>query len=56
VIDTLKAHPNEIHFFDDLQANVSAAREVGINAFLARSPQEVESILLSSGLLSHAGT
>ena len=56
VLDTLNVHPTEIHFFDDLQANISAAREVGINAFLARSPKEVESILLSNGLLSHAGT
>ena len=56
VISTLKVRPNEIHFFDDLPANVSAARDVGINAFLARGPQEVESILLSNGLLSHAGS
>jgi len=56
VISTLKVRPSEVHFFDDLQANVSAAREVGINASVARSPSEVESILLSNGLLSHAGT
>jgi glucose-1-phosphatase len=56
VIGTLDVRPTEIHFFDDLPANVSAAREVGIHAFLARSPKEVESILLSNGLLSHAGT
>jgi putative hydrolase of the HAD superfamily len=56
VISTLDVHPSEIHFFDDLQANVSAAYEVGINAFVAGSPREAESILLSNGLLSHAGT
>ena len=51
VVDTLKVRPTEIHFFDDLQANISAARDVGINAFQASSPQEVESVLLSNGLL-----
>jgi putative hydrolase of the HAD superfamily len=56
VVSALNVRPGEIHFFDDLQANVSAAREVGINASVARSPQEVESILLSNGLLSRAGT
>ena len=56
VISTLGVPASEVHFFDDLPANVSAAREVGINAFVVRGPREAEAILLSNGLLSHAGT
>ena len=55
VVSTLKVPASEIHFFDDLPANVAAAHEVGINAFVARGPREAEAILLSNGLLSHAG-
>jgi FMN phosphatase YigB (HAD superfamily) len=48
--------PDEIHFFDDLPVNVAAARELGVDAFLVRGPRDVESILLSNGSLSPAGT
>ena len=56
VISTLEVPASEIHFLDDLPVNVSAAREIGINAFVVRGPREAEAILLSNGLLSHAGT
>ena len=56
VLGSLGVPPSEVHFFDDLAANVSAARDVGINAFVACSPQEAESILVSNGLLSCAGS
>jgi epoxide hydrolase-like predicted phosphatase len=51
VIRTLDVAAGEIHFFDDHPANISAARELGINAWLVRSPREAESVLLSNGLL-----
>ena len=51
VVSSLDVPPNEIYFFDDLQANVDAANGLGLNAFVADGPREVESILLSNGLL-----
>jgi putative hydrolase of the HAD superfamily len=55
VVSTLEVPASKIHFFDDLPANVRAAREVGINAFVVRGPREAEAILVSNGLLSSAG-
>ena len=55
VTRTLKVPPSEIYFFDDLHENVAAAHEVGFNAFVVCSPQEVESVLVSTGLLPRAG-
>ena len=33
VINTLKAKPEDIYFFDDIEKNVQAAKECGIQAF-----------------------
>jgi glucose-1-phosphatase len=51
VVRTLGVQPSEIYFFDDLPLNVVAAKEIGLNAFLVGSPQEVESILQAHRLL-----
>jgi len=51
VVRTLGIQPSDVYFFDDLLPNVAAAREMGINAFLATCPQDVESILQMHHLL-----
>jgi glucose-1-phosphatase len=51
VLGTLDVRPGEVHFFDDLQPNVDAAKALGFNAHVVRSPREVEAILLAEGLL-----
>lgn len=33
MIDTLQVNPNDIYFFDDIEKNVQAAKECGIQAF-----------------------
>jgi glucose-1-phosphatase len=52
VLGTLDVRPGEVHFFDDLQPNVDAAKALGFNAHVVRSPREVEAILLAEGLLA----
>ena len=51
VIDTLGVRAGDVHFFDDLAANVDAARAIGMNAFLAQDPGEVKSMLRQLSLL-----
>lgn len=44
VINSLKAKPEDILFFDDSKVNVDAAAKLGINSFLVTSPQEIYDI------------
>lgn len=44
VIETLKAKPEDILFFDDSKLNVNAAAKLGINSFAVTSPQEIYDI------------
>jgi glucose-1-phosphatase len=47
---SLGVEPGAVYFFDDLPANVAAARDVGINAFLVRGVAETEARLRAEGL------
>ena len=47
----LGAAPREVYFFDDLLPNVSAARELGINAFQVADFAAIEPILRREGLV-----
>jgi epoxide hydrolase-like predicted phosphatase len=51
-LTSLGVEPGAVYFFDDLPANVAAAREVGINAFLVRGVAETEAKLRAEGLYS----
>ena len=54
-LTSLGVAPGAVYFFDDLPANIAAAREVGINAFLVRGVAETEARLRAEGLYSEAG-
>ena len=43
--------PSQTMFFDDAEANVSAAKQLGIDAHLARNPQDVERVLRDCGII-----
>jgi len=47
----LDLHPSEVLFFDDSEANVRAAQELGIDAHLALGPVDVERRLHAYGLM-----
>jgi len=49
-LKSLGVEPGAVYFFDDLPANVAAARDVGINAFLVRGVAETEARLRAEGL------
>ena len=49
-LKSLGVEPGAVYFFDDLPANVAAARDVGINAFLVRGVAETEATLRAEGL------
>ena len=51
VLQTTGALSHEILFFDDAPLNVSAAQAMGIHAYVARGPIEVNNILVSLGFL-----
>jgi HAD superfamily hydrolase (TIGR01509 family) len=51
VIEALKTNPEKIVFFDDLADNVDAARALGMQAVLVRSPADISSFVASSGLI-----
>jgi len=46
----LRVSPQDVYFFDDLMANVAAAREVGINAFRVRGFEDLLNVLNVQGL------
>jgi putative hydrolase of the HAD superfamily len=52
VLRALEVAPREVWFFDDLAANVVAAREAGINAFHVSGFDDLAPILRSEGLLA----
>ncbi|MBN8828748.1 MAG: HAD family phosphatase [Sphingobacteriia bacterium] len=43
--------PEETIFFDDIEKNISTAKEFGINAYQANGPKEVKDILLKLNLI-----
>lgn len=45
VCTSLKRSADNVFFFDDSSANVTAARECGLNAFRVDSPQEIQEII-----------
>jgi FMN phosphatase YigB (HAD superfamily) len=49
-LKSLGVGPSAVYFFDDLPANIAAARNVGINAFLVRGVAETEARLRAEGL------
>lgn len=49
-LTSLGVEPGAVYFFDDLPANIAAARDVGINAFLVRGVAETEARLRAEGL------
>lgn len=51
VINELGVEPDAIFFLDDNQANVSAARGVGIDAVLVKTIDEVRQVLANRGVL-----
>ena len=50
-LQQLNCEPEAVVFLDDNEINVNSAREMGITAYRARGPKEVEHILHTSGLL-----
>jgi glucose-1-phosphatase len=51
VLDYLKVLPSETVFLDDNKSNVDAARELGINALLVSSPEQLAADLKTLGML-----
>ena len=51
VVEALNTSPEKIVFFDDLADNVEAARAVGMQAVQVRSPADITSFVVSSGLI-----
>lgn len=50
-LEKMQARPSEVLFVDDLDANVKAAQELGIDAFRFQSPDQFAAELKSRGLL-----
>lgn len=51
LLKELKAEATEVLFFDDMQANIDAARSVGIQAYLWEDAQGARKILCEAGVL-----
>lgn len=51
VAQALRLAPQDILFFDDLEANVEGARAIGMPAVLVRSPADVRAALHAHGLV-----
>ena len=51
VVEVLNISPEKFVFFDDLAGNVEAARAVGMQAVQVRSPADITSFVVSSGLI-----
>lgn len=49
----LNSPPENVYFFDDLEPNVVAARDLGINAFHVRGVAEATAAARAAGLLPH---
>ena len=49
-VGELRVRPQKVYFFDDLTSNVTAAREVGINAFRVRGFEDLMDVLKVQGL------
>jgi len=47
VLKSLDCHPASVLFFDDNELNVSGAKEIGMIAYKARGPQEIEDYLIT---------
>jgi putative hydrolase of the HAD superfamily len=45
------ADPSEVLFFDDSDANVHVSRRLGVDAYLAEQPHDVERILHEYGVI-----
>ncbi|MGI8493408.1 MAG: HAD-IA family hydrolase [Acidimicrobiales bacterium] len=43
-LEAMEALPEDVHFIDDREANVSAASGAGINAILYRDPTQIDAI------------
>jgi putative hydrolase of the HAD superfamily len=52
VLAELAREGSEVLFLDDNQINVEAARELGLQAEVAKGPQQARTILVATGLLS----
>ena len=55
VCDDMGLDPDQIVFFDDTEANVSAARAFGFDAHLVDGPRQIEQVLTDVGLLPPTG-
>jgi putative hydrolase of the HAD superfamily len=53
VLNSLGCHPSSVLFFDDNELNVKSAREMGLMAYQAKGPQEVEDILVDMKILKN---
>jgi len=51
VLDAIEVPAHETLLFDDLPANVEAARGLGLQAVLVRGPGDVRAALAQRGLL-----
>jgi FMN phosphatase YigB (HAD superfamily) len=54
VIERLDLEPKRIAFFDDLDENVSSARQVGMNAFITKGLPELRGCLDRLWMLSYS--
>ncbi len=50
VCDDMGLDPDQIAFFDDIEANISAARAFGLDAHLVDGPRRIEQVLTGRGL------
>lgn len=51
VLEMLKVEPSEVIFFDDNQANIKAAQELGIESYLVDGIKELQQKVIELGLL-----
>ncbi|MFT5221410.1 MAG: epoxide hydrolase-like predicted phosphatase, partial [Gammaproteobacteria bacterium] len=51
VLEELDIHPMNVLFFDDLEANIEAARALGLQTVLVKSPNDIVEALQERSLL-----